>query len=776
MKESENVIMPVIPMRDMVIFPNTINPVFISRPASISALEQAMAHDRKLLFVTQMIADEENPGPEDLHSVGTVCHVLQMLRTGEGVVKVLLEGLYAATIANFMRSASVLQAVFVPRKPVWTKNRRMQALTRAILSQFEKFCELSDRIPDDLYYSISGIENPEHLTDSIANYSSIRISEKQSILEENNIERKFAVIIKCLAGEIELLEMQKKILDEVKERMGDSQKKFFLNEQLRVIEQELGIIGDDDPELEDFTKRIESMDLTEESRAKLRQEVRRLSLTPPMSPEATVSRTYIEWVLDLPWGRRTVEHIDLARAEKVLDKNHYGLVKVKERIIEYLAVHSLVKNPKGPILCLVGPPGVGKTSLARSIAHALGRKFVRVSLGGIRDEAEIRGHRSTYIGALPGKIIQGMKKAMTLNPVFLLDEVDKMTTDLHGDPAAALLEVLDPEQNSAFVDHYINLDFDLSSVMFITTANIADDIPPTLLDRMEIISMSGYTREEKMDIAMQFLVPRQVKEHGLDRRRVRFSRKSVAIIIDEYTREAGVRNLEREIACICRKIAREIVHMKASRSVAIDQELLRKYLGPTRHQSLRIHDAGEIGVATGLAWTQMGGEILPTETSIVRGKGSLILTGRLGDVMQESARAALTYIRSRCERYHLKPDFYNKVDIHVHIPEGAIPKDGPSAGVTLAASMLSALSKCPVRQDIAMTGEITLRGRVLKIGGLKEKILAAHRAHILTVILPNDNNEDLTELPSAVRNEMRFILVNNLDEAIAAAFTQSRTQ
>jgi ATP-dependent Lon protease len=653
--------------------------------------------------------------------------------------------------------------------PFYEPSQKGEALKRTMLKQFEIYVHLSERIPEDIFFTIKAIEDPAALVDAVANYISLQMKDKQRILEEMNIEKRFVMINQLLSSENELLQLENQIISQVKTRIGKNQKEFYLNEQLKVIEKELGIGCEEDIELKSLDDKIRKIPLSKESQDKVESELLRLSKMSPLSPEATVSRTYIEWLISLPWGKKTKDKLDLDRAQRILDKGHYGLTKIKERILEYLAVHQLVKNPKGPILCFVGPPGVGKTSLARSIALTLARKFVRVSLGGIHDEAEIRGHRRTYIGSLPGKIILSMKKAGSLNPVFLLDEVDKMSYDFRGDPSAALLEVLDPEQNCAFNDHYLDVDFDLSSVLFITTANVAEDIPPTLLDRMEILPLPGYTADEKIEIASQFLIPRQIKEHGLHKRNIEFPRDSIAHIVNEYTREAGVRNLEREIAKTCRKIAKEMVRKKKKWNETITRDKVRELLGPVRYQRLPVHAVGEIGVATGLAWTEMGGELLPTETSVVKGKGSLTLTGQLGEIMQESAKAALTYIRSRCNKFKISPNFYNNVDIHIHIPEGAIPKDGPSAGVTMATSLLSALSKRPVRQDIAMTGEITLRGKVLKIGGVKEKILAAHRANIRTVILPWENKDEVEELPATVREEMKFLLVNNLDEVLDIA-------
>lgn len=769
MKEAENIILPVIPLRDMVAFPHSMNPVFVSRPRSIAAMEHALDKDKRVCLLMQRSGSAENPEPDDLYKVGVVGEIVQSMRGPDNQARLLVDGLYQVRVLNFLNAGAFMNAIVIRQQILVEFNKRIEAQKRAIIAQFEEYYNFSDRIPDDLYYSIKSLEDTLSIVDSITNYVPFKVTEKQKILEETSLEKKMQMLTRLFGVENEILKIESDIMNEVRDRIGKNQKEIYLSEQLRVIEKELGIPGEDESDLQTLKKAIAKNKLSKEAKDKADKELQRLRKMAPLSPEATVSRTYLDWLVGLPWGKKTKDNLDLDRAQRILDKGHYGLEKVKERILEYLAVHQLVKNPKGPILCFVGPPGVGKTSLARSIAGTLSRKFVRVSLGGVRDEAEIRGHRRTYIGALPGKIIQSMKKAGSMNPVFLLDEIDKLTKDFHGDPSAALLEVLDPEQNKTFNDHYLDVDFDLSSVMFITTANVGEDIHRTLLDRMEIIHLPGYTREEKIEIARQFLIPRQIKEHGLSRRNVRFSNEVIASIINEYTREAGVRNLEREIAKICRKFARELVRKKKTWSESVSVERVREFLGSPRYKDQEKPQNSEVGVATGLAWTELGGEILPTETTVVKGKGVLTLTGQMGNVMQESAKAALTYIRSRSDKFNLRDNFYNQMDIHVHIPEGAIPKDGPSAGVTMATSMLSAISKRPVRQDVAMTGEITLRGRVLKIGGLKEKILAAHRAHISTIIIPRENKDDLEELPKEVRKDIHFILVNNLDEVLDTA-------
>lgn len=770
----KSMILPVLPLRNVIVFPHTVYPLFVDRPGSVEAVETAVRNDKTIFLLAQKDPEIELPDEEDFFEVGTVCSVLQVSRVQEGHMKILVEGQIAAIPMSFQSEGNLLKTLVEPISVKRKRGKRITALRRTILRLFQKYFELSDNVPEELYHSIRGIEEDLSLADAVSNYCDFRIEDKHAILSTLDFEKRLMSLSRVLSEETDLLEMENQILNEVKQRVGKNQKEFFLNEQLRVIEEELGINPDEKSEAGELRERIEESGMSEEAARKAERELVRLQKMAPVSPEATVSRTYIEWLCDLPWKKKTKDNLSLDRAQKMLDSGHYGLKKVKERILEYLAVHQVVKNPKGPILCFVGPPGVGKTSLARSIAGALGRKFIRVSLGGVRDEAEIRGHRRTYIGALPGKIIQSMKKAETINPLFLLDEVDKMSFDFRGDPSAALLEVLDPEQNHEFNDHYLEVDYDLSSVMFITTANIEEDIPRTLHDRMEVIRLPGYTREEKIEIAIRFLIPKQVKEHGLSRRNIHFSRELISSMIEDYTREAGVRDLERLLAKICRKVTRKMVHKKKKWKEEITLEKMREYLGPSRYQKMKPHKEDEIGVATGLAWTEMGGEILPTETSIVKGKGSLILTGQLGDVMQESAKAALTYIRSRYRRYKLRSNFYSDVDIHIHIPEGAIPKDGPSAGITLATSILSALTKRSVRQDVAMTGEITLRGRVLRIGGLKEKVLAAHRAGIQNIILPRENSEELEEIPSEVREDINFILVNNLDEALETVLKKRR--
>jgi ATP-dependent Lon protease len=763
-------LLPLIPLRDVVVFPQCVSSLFVSREKSIAGVEQAIEGDKRVFLVTQKHVDIENPTRQDLYDVGTIAEILQIARLADGSLKILVEGQVVARILVFNQGDRFIQAAVEPVEVTREQSKEIEALTQSVLDQFEVYTSLTDRISDELYVSIRNFKDPVQIANSVAHYANFKTPAKQEILEATHVRAKLEKLAEVLAADNELLELEHQIMQQVKSRISKTQKEYFLNEQLKVIERELGIDNEDEFEIEELSDAIEASKMSREAREKARRELNRLAKMPPMSPEATVSRTYIEWLVDLPWGKFTKDKTDLVKAQEILDSEHYGLTKVKDRILEFLAVHQLTKNAKGPILCLVGPPGVGKTSLARSVARALGRKFVRMSLGGVRDEAEIRGHRRTYVGSLPGRIIQGMKKAGSMNPVFLLDEIDKMSSDFRGDPASALLEVLDPEQNKTFNDHYLETDFDLSHVLFITTANTTAGIPSPLLDRMELIRIPGYTEDEKLHIATEFLVPKQIKATGLNRRRIEFTPEAIKTIIVNYTREAGVRNLEREIATICRRVAREIVTQgKKLKRVVVTPELVREYLGPVRYRDLEIEKKPEIGVATGLAWTEVGGEILPTETIVMRGRGNLLLTGQLGEVMQESAKTALSYIRSRIDELNIPRDFYRTLDIHIHIPEGAVPKDGPSAGVTMTTSLVSALTKRPVRQDVAMTGEITLRGKVLKIGGLKEKVLAAHRAHIRHVIIPQENADELEEIPAEIRKEMKFTLVETLDEVLETA-------
>ncbi|MCX7049747.1 MAG: endopeptidase La [Candidatus Sumerlaeota bacterium] len=772
MKSLDSMLLPVIPLKDLVVFPHTFMPLFLTRPASIKALDAAAENNNMAFLVAQKREEIEDPAMDDLYAFGTISEIKHVIKLPDGSVKALAEGKQMARAESYLAREDYFTALATPCVEATINDKKLIALVRVLKNQFERYVALSPRLPDEVFLSVRGVEDPLLLVSAIANYSLLSVMDKQHILEEPNTNKKCLLMTRLLGQEVEMLEVESNIIDQVKSQIGKSQKEYFLNEQMRAIERELGVNSETESELDELAKAVEKAGMSVEAREKAAKELARLSRMQPMSPEATVARTFVEWLAELPWTKRTEDQLDLERAQKILDEDHYGLHKVKERIIEYLAVLSLSKEMKGPILCLVGPPGVGKSSLARSIARAIDRKFARISLGGVRDEAEIRGHRRTYIGSLPGKILQSMKKAGTINPVLLMDEIDKLSSDFRGDPAAALLEVLDPEQNKTFNDHYLEVDYDLSHVMFITTANTTDATPPALLDRMEVLRLPGYTEQEKHKIAQQFLIPKQAKANGLGEGKITFTSEAIQTIIVNYTREAGVRNLEREIATVCRKMARDFVRKKQQpRQMVVTVKRVRASLGPVRHKDMELHKPDEIGVVTGLAWTETGGELLPIETIVMKGKGDLQLTGHLGEVMQESAKAALSYVRAHCEEFGIDPEFKSKFDIHVHVPEGAIPKDGPSAGVAMATSLVSALAQRPVRQDIAMTGEITLRGRVLKIGGLKEKALAAHRAHIKRIIIPEDNVSDLQEIEKDVRKQMKFVPVKTLSEVFKVAFT-----
>jgi len=765
----EALILPLLPLRDVVVFPHMIVPLFVGREKSVRALEVAEGKNNLLMLVTQKNAKTENPTPSDIYDIGVVAEILQMLKLPDGTVKVLIEGKQRAEIIRYTHVDDyfAVEARCV-RKHV-PASREMEALMRTVNSKFEQFIKLNAKIPPETLLSVNSIDDPDRLADFIITHLSIKTPEKQRLLEIIDPLERLENVAEILDSEIEIQQIERRIRGRVKQQMERSQREYYLNEQMKAIQKELGAKDDHQQELEKLRQKVKEAGMPKEVEEKALKELNRLEQMPPMSAETTVVLTYVDWLVSLPWNKRSRERLDIRRAERVLDEDHYGLEKVKERIIEYLAVRRLVRKLKGPILCFVGPPGVGKTSLSKSIARAMGRKFVRLSLGGVRDEAEIRGHRRTYIGALPGRIIQSMRRVQTKNPVFLLDEVDKMSTDFRGDPSAALLEVLDPEQNHAFSDHYLEVDFDLSEVMFITTANVLHRIPQPLQDRMEVINIPGYTEEEKVKIATIYLIPKQLKAHGLKRHNLTFSEGVIHQIIRRYTREAGVRNLEREIANICRKVARRIVKEGKDTHVQVTVKNLHRFLGPPKYKQPAAEEKDEVGLATGLAWTEAGGDILATEVTVMDGKGNLTLTGQLGEVMKESAQAALSYVRSKARELGLPKNFYQRVDIHIHVPEGAIPKDGPSAGITMATALASALIKQPVRRDVAMTGEITLRGRVLPVGGLKEKILAAHRAEIGTVIIPKQNDKDLKEIPAKIRNAMRIILVEHMDEVLAEA-------
>ncbi len=759
-------ILPLLPLRDIVVFPNMVVPLFVGREKSINALDEATSKDKTIMMATQKEARLDNPGPGDIYEVGTICTIIQMMNMPDGTRKVLVEGKRRAKIVNYLPGYNHFE-VLVEEVPDEEGDRvAMEALARNIKRSFERYVKLSKKLPSELLMTVGNIENYGVLADTIAGHLPLKIEEKQELLETTSIERRLEKIYSLIEGEVEILEVERKIRNRVKKQMEKTQREFYLNEQMRAIKKELGQADDEKNDLDELEEKIKKKGMPKEAEEKALKELKRLKMMSPMSAEATVSRTYIDWLISIPWQEKTEDRIDIDEAAKILDEDHYGLEKAKERILEYLAVRKLVNKLKGPILCFVGPPGVGKTSLAKSIARALGRKFVRISLGGVRDEAEIRGHRRTYIGALPGKIIQSMKRAGTINPVFLLDEVDKMSVDFRGDPSAALLEVLDPEQNHTFNDHYLDVDYDLSHVMFITTANTLHAIPPPLRDRMELIRIPGYTEEEKYHIAKDHLIKKQLGEHGLKEEDVIFTRSAIMKIIRNYTREAGVRNLEREIASILRKIAKEVASGKATTPVKVTAARVRKYLGQERYRYGEKEEKGLVGIATGLAWTEFGGELLLVEVAVMPGKGKLFVTGKLGDVMQESAQAALSYIRSRSADLDIEPDFYQKYDIHIHVPEGAIPKDGPSAGITMAVALASALTRIPVRNDIAMTGEITLRGRVLPIGGLKEKLIAAHRGGIKTVLIPEENLKDMEDVPHRIRKALDIKTVSHMDQVL----------
>ncbi|HEV8610838.1 MAG TPA: endopeptidase La [Thermoanaerobaculia bacterium] len=762
--------LPLVPLRDMVVFPHMMAPFVVGRDSSIRALEAALATPGKRLFLSaQKDPQLDEPRPEDIHAIGVVATVAQSLKLPNGHIKVMVEGARRGRIVGFEERAGFLAVVIEPLPSRSVDVEELKEYMGKVLGLFEQYAKLSHHLAFEGLAASLKIDDPDRFADTLSAHLAVSTPEKQALLEALSPHERLQKLQDLLEVEIEKVNIDRRINNKVKKQMEKAQKEYYLNEKIKAIHQELGRKEDRTDEVDDLKKKIATSGMPKEVRDKAETELRRLEAMPPVSAEATVSRNYVEWLVGVPWKKASRESKDLSRAEKILNEDHYGLEKVKERILEFLAVRQLVQKTKGSIICFVGPPGVGKTSLAKSIARALNRKFVRLSLGGVRDEAEIRGHRRTYIGAFPGQIVQMMKKAGTVNPVFLLDEVDKTSSDFRGDPASALLEVLDPEQNHTFVDHYLDVEYDLSKVMFIATANVADPIPPALKDRMELIPLSGYTPNEKLAIARTYLVPKQREANGLLAEQISVADEAILSLISNYTREAGVRNLEREIANVCRKVARKIVQRKVETPVEVTGDNIRDFLGKYRFRSRRKGEVSEIGIATGLAWTEAGGEILTTETSLLKGKGNLILTGSLGDVMQESARAAVSYVRSRAEMFDADPNFHEKYDIHIHVPEGAIPKDGPSAGITMAASLFSAVTKLPVLKDVAMTGEITLRGKVLPVGGIKDKVLAAYRAGILTIILSTENEKDLDDLPEEVRSKMEFHLVNNMDEVIKVA-------
>jgi ATP-dependent Lon protease len=768
----ENV--PVLPLRDVVVYPHMVIPLFVGREKSIQALDIAMRSDKRIMLVAQKQADVDDPKADDLYRIGTVATILQLLKLPDGTVKVLVEGVDRARIDKLHAGEHyAADATLLPDVDAHDE-REMDVLARSVISQFEQYVKLNKKVPPEVLTALAGIEHAGRLADTVAAHMSLKLGEKQKVLEILDVRKRLEHILVAIEGEMDVLQIEKRIRGRVKAQMEKSQREYYLNEQMKAIQKELGEMDEGGNEISELEQRINKAGMPKEAREKASGELNKLKMMSPMSAEATVVRNYIDWLVKVPWKKRTKIIKDIARAEKVLDEDHFGLEKVKERIVEYLAVQQRVDKPRGPILCLVGPPGVGKTSLGQSIARATNRKFVRMSLGGVRDEAEIRGHRRTYIGSMPGKIVQNMSKAGVHNPLFLLDEVDKMSMDFRGDPSSALLEVLDPEQNSTFNDHYLEVDLDLSEVMFVCTANSLN-IPAPLLDRMEVIRLPGYTEDEKMNIARRYLLPKQMKGNGLKEDELKVSDVALLDIVRYYTREAGVRNLEREVAKICRKAVKQMLLNKKEPQVQVTPKNLDKFLGVRRYRYGKAEDMNRVGQVTGLAWTEVGGELLTIESAVVPGKGKLQHTGQLGEVMQESIQAAMTVVRSRAQVLGLETEFYQKLDVHLHIPEGATPKDGPSAGIGMCTALVSALTKIPVRSDVAMTGEITLRGEVLPIGGLKEKLLAAHRGGIKTVLIPDENQKDLVEIPDNIKGNLEIKPVKWIDEVLAVALTQQPT-
>lgn len=782
--ESENEIMPsekevmsplpVLPLRDVVVYPHMVIPLFVGREKSIKALEASMVDNKQIFLVAQRKSSNDDPGVDDVFNVGTVSSVLQLLKLPDGTVKVLVEGEQRARVKSYKLEQGFLEADLEPIEETneTLKEQEIEILMRSLMSQFEQYIKLNKKIPPEVLSSLASIEEPGRLADTIAAHLSLKVDDKQELLETIDIGTRLERLMAAIEGEIDLLHVEKRVRGRVKRQMEKSQREYYLNEQIKAIQKELGELGEEGNEIEQLEASIKKAGMPKEAKEKSLSELQKLKLMSPMSAEATVIRNYLDWMLSVPWKRKNKIQFDLRKAEKLLDKEHYGLEKVKERIIEYLAVQQRVKRLKGPILCLVGPPGVGKTSLGQSIANATGRTFIRIALGGVRDEAEIRGHRRTYIGSMPGKIIQKLCKAGVKNPLIMLDEVDKMAMDFRGDPASALLEVLDPEQNHTFNDHYLEVDYDLSDVMFIATANSLE-IPAPLLDRMEVIRLAGYTEDEKIHIATSYMVPKQLVLNGLKPEEISIGESAIREIVRHYTREAGVRNLERDIASICRKVVKEILTGKRVKKVAVSRTNIEKYLGVKKFRYGLAEEFDQVGQVTGLAWTSVGGELLTIEASMMPGKGKTTHTGQLGEVMQESIQAAMTVVRSRAKSFGLTDDFYDKNDFHVHVPEGATPKDGPSAGIGMCTALVSVVTQIPVRADVAMTGEITLRGQVLPIGGLKEKLLAAHRGGIKHVIIPEENRKDLEEIPDNVLRKLTIHPVKTIEEVLALALQRS---
>ncbi|UHQ18374.1 endopeptidase La [Lysobacter sp. KIS68-7] len=773
-QHAETFDLPVLPLRDVVVFPHMVIPLFVGRDKSIRALDQAMEADKRILLVAQKSADTDAPGAKDLHEIGTLAQVLQLLKLPDGTIKVLVEGMSRARVTDVEEKDGALsgRGAQVDSESA-REQREVEAVARSLMSLFEQYVKTNRKLPPELLQTLSGIDDPSRLADTIAAHLGVRMTDKQRLLETLDIGARLELLVGLVDGEIDVQQLEKRIRGRVKSQMEKSQREYYLNEQMKAIQKELGEIDDAPNDLDELARKIAEAGMPKPVEAKARNEMAKLKQMSPMSAEAAVVRNYLDWLLGVPWKKKNKVRKDLKVAQDVLDADHYGLERVKERILEYLAVQARVQKLKGPILCLVGPPGVGKTSLGQSIAKATNRKFVRMSLGGVRDEAEIRGHRRTYVGSMPGRIVQNLNKVGSKNPLFVLDEIDKMSMDFRGDPSSALLEVLDPEQNNAFNDHYLEVDLDLSEVMFVATSNSLN-IPGPLLDRMEVIRIPGYTEEEKLNIAMRYLVPKQLKANGLKGEELKIAESAIRDVVRYYTRESGVRNLEREIAKISRKVVKELAlagpKKKAkSSTVTVTSKNLDKYLGVRRFDYGRVETENEIGLVTGLAWTEVGGDLLQIESTLVPGKGQLILTGQLGDVMKESASAALSVVRARTERFGIDLDFLQKYDVHLHVPEGATPKDGPSAGIAMATALVSTLTKIPVKNDVAMTGEITLRGKVLGIGGLKEKLLAAMRGGIRTVIIPEENRKDLADIPKAVTQGMKIVPVRWIDEVLDLA-------
>ena len=767
--------LPIVPLRDVVVFPHMMMPFVIGRPSSTRALEHALTKDKRIFLAAQQDASTDDPQPQDIYTMGCVANIVQSLKLPDGNVKVLVEGLDRARAVEWKEDKGFYRVVakLLPRQDDTSED--VENTMRRVVSLFERYVKLSNNLHYDAMIAAVRVDDASKLADTIAAHLVVGVEEKQNLLEIISPLERLVRIASLLEIEVDKLQVDRGIQSRVKKQMEKAQKEYYLNEKMKAIQKELGRKEDKGSELDELKKKIEQARMPKEAEEKASQELKRLEGMPPMSAEATVSRNYLDWLIAVPWYKRSRESRNLEKAEQILHEDHYGLEKIKDRILEFLAVRTLVRKPKGTILTFTGPPGVGKTSLAKSIARATNRKFVRLSVGGVRDEAEVRGHRRTYIGAFPGQIIQMMKKAGTVNPVFLLDEVDKMSMDFRGDPSAALLEVLDPEQNHTFLDHYLDVEYDLSNIMFICTANVLHTVPQALRDRMEVLQLAGYTEFEKIEIARTFLAPKAVKANGLKDKNIQFKDEAFESIIQRYTREAGVRNLEREINAICRKVARKVVAEGKQFSDEITAGKVTEHLGVPRFRPTMLEEKNEIGIATGLAWTEVGGELLFTESTLMPGKGRLTLTGQLGEVMQESAKAAVSYVRSKAEAFGIQKDFHQYTDIHVHVPEGAIPKDGPSAGITLATALVSNLTKVPTRRDVAMTGEITLRGKVLPIGGLKEKLLAAHRAGVTTIILPKDNEKDLADIPKEVLNVLKLHLVESMDEVLKIALTEPLT-